>query len=155
MKRSIARGRTLVAAALVTALATAANGMATIVEEAGLVIAAVREMVRDAIAIVVSRLIDYAVEELFSLVKRINGDGVSVLLVEQNVVQSLEVADRAYILADGKFVMSGGNPTLYDGTAGNTSGRQLTFFLADDTIIVDSENGSRILTKHRVDNQAN
>jgi branched-chain amino acid transport system ATP-binding protein len=47
------------------------------------------------------------VEELFSLVKRINGDGVSVLLVEQNVVQSLEVADRAYILADGKFVMSG------------------------------------------------
>jgi len=51
--------------------------------------------------------------------------------------------------------MSGGNPTLYDGSAGNTSGRQLTFFLADDTIIVDSENGSRILTKHRVDNQAN
>jgi len=47
------------------------------------------------------------VEELFALVKRINGDGVSVLLVEQNVVQSLEVADRAYILAEGKFVMSG------------------------------------------------
>ena len=66
------------------------------------------------------------------------------------------VADRGvYTASDGKFVMSGGNPTLYDGTAGNTSGRQLTFFLADDTIIVDSENGSRILTKHRVDNQAN
>jgi len=47
------------------------------------------------------------VEELFALVKRINADGVSVLLVEQNVVQSLEVASRAYILADGKFVMSG------------------------------------------------
>jgi branched-chain amino acid transport system ATP-binding protein len=47
------------------------------------------------------------VEELFALIKRINGDGVSVLLVEQNVVQSLDVADRAYILADGKFVMSG------------------------------------------------
>jgi branched-chain amino acid transport system ATP-binding protein len=47
------------------------------------------------------------VEELFALVKRINGDGVSVLLVEQNVVQSLEVANRAYILAEGKFVMSG------------------------------------------------
>ncbi len=66
------------------------------------------------------------------------------------------VADRGvYTASDGKFVMSGGNPTLYDGAAGNTSGRQLTFFLADDTIIVDSENGSRILTKHRVDNQAN
>jgi len=47
------------------------------------------------------------VDELFALIKRINADGVSILLVEQNVVQSLEVADRAYILADGKFVMSG------------------------------------------------
>jgi branched-chain amino acid transport system ATP-binding protein len=47
------------------------------------------------------------VEELFALIKRIHGDGVSVLLVEQNVVQSLEVADRAYILAEGLFVMSG------------------------------------------------
>ena len=47
------------------------------------------------------------VEELFALVRRINADGVSVLLVEQNVVQSLEVADRAYILSEGKFVMSG------------------------------------------------
>ena len=46
--------------------------------------------------------------------------------------------------------MSGGNPTLYDGSAGTTTGTQLTFFLADDTIIVDSENGSRTLTKHRV-----
>jgi len=47
------------------------------------------------------------VEELFGLIKRIHADGVSVLLVEQNVVQSLEVADRAYILAEGQFVMSG------------------------------------------------
>ena len=47
------------------------------------------------------------VEELFVLVKRINADGVSVLLVEQNVIQSLEVANRAYVLAEGKFVMSG------------------------------------------------
>jgi lipopolysaccharide export system protein LptA len=56
-----------------------------------------------------------------------------------------------YIAANGKFVMTGGNPTLYDGSAGTTTGRQLTFFLADDTIIVDSENGSRTLTKHRVE----
>jgi lipopolysaccharide export system protein LptA len=56
-----------------------------------------------------------------------------------------------YIAATGKFVMSGGNPTLYDGSAGTTTGRELTFYLADDTIIVDSENGSRTLTKHRVE----
>ena len=47
------------------------------------------------------------VEELFALIARINAGGVSVLLVEQNVVQSLDVANRAYILAEGKFVMSG------------------------------------------------
>jgi LPS export ABC transporter protein LptC len=56
-----------------------------------------------------------------------------------------------YTASDGKFVMSGGKPTLYDGSAGTTTGRQLTFYLADDTIIVDSENGSRTLTKHRVE----
>jgi LPS export ABC transporter protein LptC len=62
------------------------------------------------------------------------------------------IADRGeYTAASGKFVMTGGNPTLYDGSAGTTTGRQLTFFLADDTIIVDSENGSRTLTKHRVE----
>ncbi|HEX4542003.1 MAG TPA: LPS export ABC transporter periplasmic protein LptC [Candidatus Acidoferrum sp.] len=56
-----------------------------------------------------------------------------------------------YSAADGKFVMSGGNPTIFDAREGTTTGRQLTFFLADDTIIVDSENGSRTLTKHRVE----
>jgi LPS export ABC transporter protein LptC len=62
------------------------------------------------------------------------------------------VAERGeYTAADGKFVMSGGTPTIFDGSAGATTGRQLTFFLASDTIIVDSENGSRTLTKHRVD----
>jgi branched-chain amino acid transport system ATP-binding protein len=47
------------------------------------------------------------VDELFALIRRINADGVSVLLVEQNVVQSLQVANRAYVLAEGQFVMSG------------------------------------------------
>ena len=47
------------------------------------------------------------VEELFALIKRIHAEGVAILLVEQNVVESLEVADRAYILADGQFAMSG------------------------------------------------
>jgi LPS export ABC transporter protein LptC len=56
-----------------------------------------------------------------------------------------------YTASDGKFVMTGGDPTLYDSAEGTTKGRQLTFYLADDTIIVDSENGSRTLTKHRVE----
>ena len=47
------------------------------------------------------------VEQLFALIGRINADGVAMLLVEQNVVQSLEVARRAYILENGVFVMHG------------------------------------------------
>src|SRR5438034_11807986 len=56
-----------------------------------------------------------------------------------------------YSATDGKFVLSGGNPTIFDAAEGTTTGRQLTFFLAEDTIMVDSENGSRTLTKHRVE----
>jgi branched-chain amino acid transport system ATP-binding protein len=47
------------------------------------------------------------VEELFMLIARLHAEGVAVLLVEQNVVQSLAVAHRAYVLADGKIVLSG------------------------------------------------
>ena len=47
------------------------------------------------------------VEELFALIKTINAEGIAILLVEQNVVQSLEVAQRAYILDNGLFVLQG------------------------------------------------
>ena len=47
------------------------------------------------------------VEELFALIKSINAQGIAVLLVEQNVVQSLEVAQRAYVLDNGTIVLQG------------------------------------------------
>ena len=47
------------------------------------------------------------VEELFTLIGSIKADGIAILLVEQNVVQSLEVAQRAYILDNGLFVLEG------------------------------------------------
>ena len=47
------------------------------------------------------------VEELFTLIKTINAEGIALLLAEQNVVQSLEVAERAYILDNGLFVLEG------------------------------------------------
>jgi len=72
------------------------------------------------------------------------------VIVEQGTRKA--TAERGeYTAVDGKFVMTGGNPTIFDASEGTTSGRQLTFFLADDTIIVDSEKGSRTLTKHRVE----
>ena len=47
------------------------------------------------------------VEELFALIKSIHAEGIALMLVEQNVVQSLEVAARAYILDNGVFVLEG------------------------------------------------
>jgi lipopolysaccharide export system protein LptA len=76
--------------------------------------------------------------------------GTGGVTVEQG--QRRATADRGeYTAADGKFVMTGGTPTIFDASEGTTSGRQLTFYLADATIIVDTENGSRTLTKHRVE----
>jgi branched-chain amino acid transport system ATP-binding protein len=40
-------------------------------------------------------------------IKRINAEGTALLLVEQNVMQSLDVAQRAYILDNGMFVLQG------------------------------------------------
>jgi branched-chain amino acid transport system ATP-binding protein len=47
------------------------------------------------------------VEELFALIARIAGEGLAVMLVEQNVVQSLELAGRAYVLENGEVAMQG------------------------------------------------
>lgn len=54
------------------------------------------------------------VEELFALIQRINKQGIALLLVEQNVVQSLEVAHRAYILENGSVVLDGASDHLRD-----------------------------------------
>jgi branched-chain amino acid transport system ATP-binding protein len=47
------------------------------------------------------------VEELFALIRRLHDEGLAVLLVEQNVGQSLEIADRAYVLENGSVRFSG------------------------------------------------
>ena len=55
-----------------------------------------------------------------------------------------------YTAAEGKFVLSGGNPALTDSSENTVTGRQLTFFLADDRILVESSEGTRTLTRHRI-----
>jgi branched-chain amino acid transport system ATP-binding protein len=47
------------------------------------------------------------VQEVFEIVKRINREGVTVLLVEQNVRQTLALCDRAYVLENGRVVLQG------------------------------------------------
>jgi branched-chain amino acid transport system ATP-binding protein len=47
------------------------------------------------------------VREVFRVVAQMRGEGISVLLVEQNVRMSLEIADHAYVLDNGGIVYSG------------------------------------------------
>jgi branched-chain amino acid transport system ATP-binding protein len=44
---------------------------------------------------------------MFALIRRLHGQGLAIMLVEQNVAQSLDVADRAYVLENGRFAISG------------------------------------------------
>ena len=52
------------------------------------------------------------VKENFSIIRRINETGVTILLVEQNVKQTLAIADRGYVLSQGKVVAAGDAATL-------------------------------------------
>ncbi len=47
------------------------------------------------------------VEEMFTLIRRLNQEGLAILLVEQNVVQSLALARRAYVMENGRIVLAG------------------------------------------------
>ena len=47
------------------------------------------------------------VEEIFKIIREINQQGTSILLVEQNALMALSVANRAYVLETGRIVLSG------------------------------------------------
>ena len=47
------------------------------------------------------------VKEIFNIIKEINAEGTTILLVEQNAMQALKIADKAYVLETGKIVLSG------------------------------------------------
>ncbi len=47
------------------------------------------------------------IKQIFDIVKEINEEGVTVLLVEQNAAQALALADRGYVLETGEIVLSG------------------------------------------------
>ncbi len=53
-------------------------------------------------------------EELFALIGRLNGEGLAILLVEQNVVQSLAIAGRAYVIEHGVVALQGEATALAD-----------------------------------------
>ncbi len=54
------------------------------------------------------------VQETFQMLKRLHDDGLTVFLIEQNVKNSLEIADRAYVLENGRIVSSGSSKELLE-----------------------------------------
>lgn len=54
------------------------------------------------------------VHEIFDLIKKIKEEGVTILLVEQNVTQTLAMCDRAYVLENGRNVLEGTGRELMD-----------------------------------------
>ena len=54
------------------------------------------------------------IAKIFDTIREINGRGVTILLVEQNVFFSLEISDRAYVLENGRVVMEGKGKDLLD-----------------------------------------
>ena len=52
------------------------------------------------------------VQEVFDLIRRIRAEGLTVLIVEQNIQQVLEVVDRAYLLEAGAIRLAGSSSEL-------------------------------------------
>ncbi len=52
------------------------------------------------------------VEEIFSIIREINSQGVAILLVEQNALMALSVAHRGYVLETGRIVLEGSGHEL-------------------------------------------
>jgi branched-chain amino acid transport system ATP-binding protein len=52
------------------------------------------------------------VERLFDLITRLRDDGITILLVEQNVEHALRIADRGYVLENGRIVLEDTGPRL-------------------------------------------
>ena len=47
------------------------------------------------------------IKEIYQRLRQINTDGITILLVEQDIRQSLKVADHAYVMLEGRVVLEG------------------------------------------------
>ena len=52
------------------------------------------------------------IQQIFDIIEQLRKDGVTVFLVEQNANQALKIADRAYVLENGRIVMQGSGAEL-------------------------------------------
>jgi len=54
-----------------------------------------------------SGLAPLVVDEIFRIIQGLHGQGIAIFLIEQNVQQTLEIADRAYVLENGRVILEG------------------------------------------------
>lgn len=54
------------------------------------------------------------VEQIFDIILKLNGEGITILLVEQNAYQALSIAHRGYVIQNGHIVLSGTGKELID-----------------------------------------
>jgi branched-chain amino acid transport system ATP-binding protein len=59
-----------------------------------------------------SGLAPIVMEEIFNIIKGLRDQGIAILLVEQNVQQTLEIVDRAYVLENGRIILAGESKQL-------------------------------------------
>jgi ABC-type branched-chain amino acid transport systems, ATPase component len=52
------------------------------------------------------------IQQIFGIIREINSQGTTILLVEQNALQALEVADRGYVLQTGRVILADAAPAL-------------------------------------------
>ena len=81
------------------------------------------------------------VRDIFEIIRQINRQGVSILLIEQNANMALKVADSAYVMETGCITLSGAGRDLLNNEAVKKAylGTWLTFFPGDYIIIVSRE----------------
>ena len=51
-------------------------------------------------------------KELFKMILKLKEDGISILIVEQNAKKAIQIADKTYLLEDGKIALKGGKDIL-------------------------------------------
>jgi branched-chain amino acid transport system ATP-binding protein len=61
------------------------------------------------------------VSQVFAAIRRLHGEGLTILLVEQNLKKALEVADRGYVVETGRIALSGTSEELLDNPVVRTS----------------------------------
>jgi branched-chain amino acid transport system ATP-binding protein len=59
-----------------------------------------------------SGLAPIVVEDVFQMIKKLRSQGISIFLIEQNVGQTLEIADRGYVIENGRILLEGRSEEL-------------------------------------------